>query len=269
MFKANWNVSVRVQDWKSKNHPGYTYRITDKNQVFSNYYFQATNPKAMSRNLLTISLLLFVPGFLVAKNRESLINGIKAPMFHAPDDVSYLGINNFQYRLNSDLPNSEHVGFSTNSDACHFSSRRCLSNSDRFGLEKGPWRRGPSNDVMNIVSVMVGTSRQLFGISHERLYSPNFGLEASLRILGIAFGIAAGANVYLPAIEPGKLAFRAGLNYGMMAYLFGYEENFAQIPIGITYLTRNNLVLGVDAGPLWTNQGGIKLGLSVKIGKAF
>ena len=224
----------------------------------------------MSRNLLTTFLFLFVPGFLIAKNSESLTNSIKMPMFHVPEDVSYLGTNNFQYRLNSDLPNSEHVGFSTNSDACHFSSRRCLSNSDRFGLEKGPWRRGPSNDVTHFVSVMVGNSRQIFGISHERLFSPNFGLEGSLRILGIAaFGIAAGANVYLPAIEPGKLAFRAGLTYGRMAYLFGGEENFVHIPIGITYLTRNNFVLGVDAGPLWTNQGGIKLGLSVKIGKAF
>ena len=223
----------------------------------------------MSRNLLTTFLFLFVPGFLVAKNRESLINGIKSPLYHAPEDVSYLGTNNFQYRLNSDLPNSEHVGFSTNSDACHFSSRRCLSNSDRFGLEKGPWRRGPSNDVTHIVSVMVGNSRQIFGISYEQLYSPNFGLEGSIRILGIAFGIAVGANVYLPAIEPGKLAFRAGLNYGRMAYLFGYEEIFVHIPIGITYLTQNNFVLGVDAGPLWTKYDGIKLGLSVKIGKAF
>jgi hypothetical protein len=238
--------------------------------VTSNYYFQATNPKAMSRNLLTIFLVLFVPGFLLAKNRESITNGIKTPMFHVPEDASYLGTNNFQYRLNSDIPYSEHLGFSTNSDACHFSSTLCLSNSDRFGLEKGPWRRGPSNDVTRIVSGMVGTLRQIYGISYEELYSPNFGLEGSLRILGIAaFGIAAGANVYLPAIEPGKLAFRAGLTYGRMAYLFGGEENFVHIPIGITYLTRNNFVLGVDAGPHWTNFDGIKLGLSVKTGKAF
>jgi hypothetical protein len=54
-----------------------------------------------------------------------------------------------------------------------------------------------------------------------------------------------------------------------MAYLFGGEENFVHIPIGITYLTRNNFVLGVDAGPHWTNFDGIKLGLSVKTGKAF
>ena len=223
----------------------------------------------MSRNLLTIFLVLFVPGFLIAKNRESFTNGIKAPMFQVQENASNFGKNNFQYPLNSGLPYSEHVGFSTNPHASNFSTKGGLSKSDRFGLEKGPWRRGPSNDVTHIVSVMVGNSRQIFGISYEQLYSPNFGLEGSIRILGIAFGIAVGANVYLPAIEPGKLAFRAGLNYGRMAYLFGYEEIFVHIPIGITYLTQNNFVLGVDAGPLWTKYDGIKLGLSVKIGKAF
>ena len=229
----------------------------------------------MSRNLLTTFLFLFVPGFLVAKNRESLINGIKAPMFHAPDDVSYLGINNFQYRLNSDLPNSEHVGFSTNSDACHFSSRRCLSNSDRFGLEMETWRRWPANDVTFIVSGRVGTlfwpARDRFnstweftGASFEWLPSPNFSLEASIKL----FGAAAGVNVYFPAVEPGKLAFRAGLIYGAMYYWAG-SETFTHIPIGITYFTRNNFVLGVDIGPFLKEYYGSGVGPSVKIGRAF
>jgi len=117
---------------------------------------------------------------------------------------------------------------------------------------------------------MVGTLRQIYGISYEELYSPNFGLEGSLRILGIAaFGIAAGANVYLPAIEPGKLAFRAGLTYGRMAYLFGGEENVVHIPIGITYFTRNNFVLGVDIGPFLKESYGSGVGPSIKIGRAF
>ena len=229
----------------------------------------------MSKFKLTIFLVLFVPGFLVAKNRESLTNGIKTPMYHAPDDASYLGKNNFQYRLNSGLPYSEHVGFSTNSDACHFSSRRCLSNSDRFGLEKGPWRRGPSNDVTFIVSGRVGTlfwpaldrfnsTWEFTGASFEWLPSPNFSLEASIKL----FGAAAGVNVYFPAVEPGKLAFRAGLIYGAMYYWAG-SETFTHIPIGITYLTRNNFVLGVDIGPFLKEYNGSGVGPSVKIGRAF
>jgi len=197
------------------------------------------------------------------------------PMFHVPEDASYLVTNNFQYRLNSDLPNSEHVGFSTNSDACHFSSRRCLSNSDRFGLEMETWRRWPANDVTFIVSGRVGTlfwpARDRFnstweftGASFEWLPSPNFSLEASIKL----FGAAAGVNVYFPAVEPGKLAFRAGLIYGAMYYWAG-SETFTHIPIGITYFTRNNFVLGVDIGPFLKEYYGSGVGPSVKIGRAF
>jgi len=218
----------------------------------------------MSRNLLTIFLILFVPGFLIAKNRESLTNGIKTPMFHVPEDASYLGTNNFQYRLNSDIPYSEHLGFSTNSDACHFSSTLCLSNSDRFGLATETWRRWPSNDVTFIVSGRVGTSHEFWGINYEWLPSPNFSLEASIKL----FGAAAGVNVYFPAVEPGKLAFRAGLIYGAMYYWAG-SETFTHIPIGITYFTRNNFVLGVDIGPFLKEYYGSGVGPSVKIGRAF
>ena len=230
----------------------------------------------MSRNLLTIFLVLFVPGFLVAKNRESLTNRIKTTMFHAPEDVSNFGKYNFQYPLNSGLLFSEHVGFSTNPHASNFSTKGGLSNSDRFGLEMETWRRWPANDVTFIVSGRVGTlfwpaldrfnsTWEFSGASFEWLPSPNFSLEASIKL----FGAAAGVNVYFPAVEPGKLAFRAGLIYGAMYYWAG-SETFTHIPIGITYLTRNNFVLGVDIGPfLKDGYYGSGVGPSVKIGRAF
>ena len=229
----------------------------------------------MSRNLIVISLLLFVPGFLVAKNRESLTNGIKAPMFQVPEDASNFGKNNFQYCHNLDLTYSEHLGFSTNPHARIFSTKGGLSKSDRFGLEMETWRRWPANDVTFIVSGRVGTlfwpvrdrfnsTWEFTGASFEWLPSPNFSLEASIRL----FGAAAGANVYFPAVEPGKLAFRAGLTYGVMYYWAG-SETFTHIPIGITYLTRNNFVLGVDIGPFLKEYYGSGVGPSVKVGKAF
>jgi hypothetical protein len=229
----------------------------------------------MSRNLIIISLLLFVPGFLVAKNRESLTNGIKAPMFHVSEDASYLGKNNFQYPLNSGLPYSEHVGFSANPHARNFSTKGGLSKSDRFERAMETWRRWPANDVTFIVSGRVGTlfwpdrdrfnsTLEFTGASFEWLPSPNFSLEASIKL----FGAAAGVNVYFPAVEPGKLAFRAGLIYGAMYYWAG-SETFTHIPIGITYLTRNNFVLGVDIGPFLKEYYGSGVGPSVKIGRAF
>lgn len=204
----------------------------------------------MSRNLLTIFLVLFAPVFLVAKNRESLTNRIGTQMFRAPDDAFNFGKNSFQNRLNSDLLNSEHVGFSTNPHASNFSMET--------------WRRWPANDVTSIVSGRVGTSYEFWGISYEWLPSPNFSLEASIRF----FGAAAGANIYFPAVEPGKMAFRAGLTYGGMYYWAG-SETFVHIPIGITYITRKKFVLGVDVGPLLKKYDGNEGGLSVKIGRAF
>jgi hypothetical protein len=218
----------------------------------------------MSRNLLTIFLILFVPGFLIAKNRESLTNKIGTEMFRAPDDAFNFGKNNFQNRLISDLLNSEQVDFSTNPHAVNFSTKGGLSKSDRFGLATETWRRWPSNDVTFIVSGRVGTSHEFWGINYEWLPSPNFSLEASIRF----FGAAAGVNVYFPAVEPGKLAFRAGLIYGAMYYWAG-SETFTHIPIGITYLTRNNFVLGVDIGPFLKEYYGSGVGPSVKIGRAF
>ncbi len=218
----------------------------------------------MSRNLLTTFLLLFVPGFLIAKNRESLTNKIGTEMFRAPDDAFNFGKNNFQNRLISGLPYSEHLDFSTNPHAVNFSTKGGLSKSDRFGLATETWRRWPANDVTSIVSGRVGTSHEFWGINYEWLPSPNFSLEASIRFLGAA----AGANVYFPAVESGKLAFRAGLSYGGMYYWAG-SETFVHIPIGITYLTRKNFVLGVDVGPLLKKYDGNEGGLSVKIGRAF
>jgi len=109
-------------------------------------------------------------------------------MFRAPDDAFNFGKNSFQNRLNSDLLNSEHVGFSTNPHASNFSTKGGLSKSDRFGLAMETWRRWPANDVTSIVSGRVGTSYEFLGTSYEWLPSPNFSLEASIRFFGAAAG---------------------------------------------------------------------------------
>ena len=220
----------------------------------------------MSRNLLTIFLILFVPSFLIAKNRESLTNGIKTPMFHAPEDVYNFGKYNFQYPLNSGLPYSEHLDFSTNPHAVNFSTKGGLSKSDRFGLATETWRRWPANDLRNIVSARAGFVFPLAGLAYERLLSPNLGLEATLGLIGAS----AGANLYLPAMKPGRLGFKTGFNYGLMIFPLVGVFTSAYVPIGINYLTRSNFVLSVDAGPqYWYSGGDYLFGFSVKVGRVF
>ena len=219
----------------------------------------------MSRNLLTIFLVLFVPGFLVAKNRESLTNRIKTPMFQVTEDVSNFGKYNFQYPLNSDLLFSESVSSTIDLNSSHFSFDHGLSKNKRFGKELETFWREQPTDLKNIISTKGGSIYFLLGGSYERLLSPNLGLEASIGL----FGASTGFNVYLPAIKPGKLAFKTGLTYGIMLELWSNEKSI-YVPFGVTYLTRSNFVLSVDASPIgsgyWGDGDG---GLTVKIGRAF
>ena len=103
------------------------------------------------------------------------------------------------------------------------------------------------------------------GGSYERLLSPNLGLEASIGL----FGASTGVNVYLPAIKPGKLAFKTGLTYGIMIGFWSNETSI-YVPFGISYLSRSNFVLSVDASPIGYGYLGENEGaFTVKIGKAF
>lgn len=219
----------------------------------------------MSRNLLTIFLVLFVPGFLVAKNRKSLTNGIKAPILHAPEDASNFGKNNFLYPLNSDLLFSESVSSSIDLNSSYFSLDHGLSKNTRFGKELETFWREQPTDLKNIFSAKGGFIYFLGGISYERLLSPNLGLEASIGLLGASTGV----NVYLPAIKPRKLAFKTGLTYGIMIEWWSNEKSI-YVPFGITYLSRNNFVLSVDASPIGYGYLGENEGaFTVKIGRAF
>jgi hypothetical protein len=186
------------------------------------------------------------------------------PIFHIPVGVSYFGTGNFQYSLNSGLF-YEHVSPGADPNATKFSPWLGLSLSKRFGEETGYSRSESATDLRNIVSARAGFVFPLAGLAYERLLSPNLGLEATLGLIGAS----AGANVYLPAIKPGKLAFKTGLTYGIMIELWSNEKSI-YVPFGVTYLTRSNFVLSVDASPIGSGYWGDGDGaLTVKIGRAF
>jgi hypothetical protein len=114
------------------------------------------------------------------------------------------------------------------------------------------------------MSLRLGTEAPLFGLNYERLLNPNLGLEASA-----LFGAFAGANVYYPSIQPGKIAFKLGVMHGAIWEFFGGFEATTYIPIGLSYFSNWRYVLSLDCGPLWGTYPNVTPGFSVKLGRAF
>ena len=129
-------------------------------------------------------------------------------------------------------------------------------------------------ELSNIMSssLRLGAEYPLLGLNYERLLNPNLGLEASIAM----FGAFAGANVYYPSFQPGKIAFKLGVMHGAIWEFYSGSEATTYIPIGlsyftnrISYLSNRSYVLSLDCGPLWVKYDNVAPGFSVKLGWAF
>ena len=125
-------------------------------------------------------------------------------------------------------------------------------------------------NIMSL-SLRLGAEYPLLGLNYERLLNPNLGLEASIAM----FGAFAGANVYYPSFQPGKIAFKLGVMHGAIWEFYGGLAT-TYIPIGLSYFTNRisflsnkSFVLSLDCGPLWVKYGYVAPGFSVKLGWAF
>ncbi|MGA1666921.1 MAG: hypothetical protein ACO39U_08070 [Bacteroidia bacterium] len=122
-------------------------------------------------------------------------------------------------------------------------------------------------ELSNIMSssLRLGAEYPLIGLNYERLLNPNLGLEASIAM----FGAFAGANVYYPSFQPGKIAFKLGVMHGAIWEFYGGFEATTYIPIGLSYFSNWRYVLSLDCGPLWVKYDNVAPGFSVKLGWAF
>jgi len=115
------------------------------------------------------------------------------------------------------------------------------------------------------MSLRLGTEVPFFGLNYERLLNPNLGLEASIAM----FGAFAGANVYYPSIQPGKIAFKLGVMHGAIWEFYTGFEATTYIPIGLSYFSKWRYVLSLDCGPVWGKYTTYDPFFSVKLGRAF
>jgi hypothetical protein len=192
------------------------------------------------------------------------------PMVYVPFGFSYLGKKDFQYSANVGVLYSEYV-YSAFPNS-HFNPWFGISIGKRFSREVLQ-KNGDGNDVMprndvektdlrNVFSGKIGGwSSPIIAINYERLIGPYFGLEFAVGLIGVS----AGGNVYYPAIRPSKLSLKTGVRVG--SGLSGLSfENYVYVPIGFNYMSKSNVVLGLDIGP---DYGSNEIGASLKIGIAF
>ena len=122
-------------------------------------------------------------------------------------------------------------------------------------------------EVKNILGLQIGLTDPTIGMSYERLFSPNFGAEFTIGLIGVSIG----PKLYLPSLSSGKVNFHTGIIVGAGFFAEGY---FGYLPIGISRITKSKWMLSFDIGPHTGNDfsnidSKVAPGARLKIGKAF
>ena len=118
----------------------------------------------------------------------------------------------------------------------------------------------------NIISARIGFLFPFIGFNYERLITPKIGIETSVGFLGASLG----ANLYFTGVKSKKLSFKTGIMHGLSINFFDGIEMMTYFPVGINYLSKRNMILGLDGGlQYWYSGNEILPGFSFKLGQAF
>lgn len=210
------------------------------------FNFYITNPQYHRLNLYT--------GLFASINFDGY------GMFYFPVGVTYFGKKNFQYSVDVGVLSAENV--SMFEDGTNPSPWFGLKVGYSFGDDVETVKQIEKTTKKNIISVQLSATDVLAGVIYERLITPFLGLEAGLGFLGASVG----ARVYFPSIRAEKLGFHLGLSQSV-----GYFGNHTYFPVGINWLSQNNFMLSLDAGPQLINDdnNSIMPSFSFRVGKAF
>lgn len=105
-----------------------------------------------------------------------------------------------------------------------------------------------SDDIKkNSISINIAGSTPALGVTYERIVSNKILIEVGLGIPSVGLGI----KVYPFNFTNQKLMFHTGISTLLIAMggdLY-YRSFITYIPIGISYFFKNDVHIGVDAGP--------------------
>lgn len=156
-----------------------------------------------------------------------------------------------------------------------------LADAQRFGYENGQapiwmtakigYRMGytteqsKSPDVTarkQLLSGRIGLVNPILGVTYEYLIAPWISAACSFGILGSSIG----ANVYYPALRPGRVSMNVGINAGLNLYPLEYTY---YVPVGLTYLSKKQWFMGLDVGPQQFEVFELPFGVSARLGWNF
>lgn len=119
--------------------------------------------------------------------------------------------------------------------------------------------------VKSVLGLQAGIAEPLLGLFYERLFSSKLSGEVALGLIGVSIG----PKVYFSSVRAEKVNVYMGLIGGA-----GYfsEGPYGYLPIGISRLGKNNIMVSFDVGPHTGNvynEGAVGPAARFKVGKAF
>ena len=210
-----------------------------------NYYL--TNPRQRRLNFYT--------------GVSGMVNYDAFPMLYIPVGASYFGKKKFQYSADIGVMFAENV---SPFPSFWFGAKVGY----RFGKDINELKTETATDKKNIISGNLGFTDILVGVVYERLISPSFSAEVGLGLLGATIG----AKYYFLPVASNRVSLFTGVSESIgVVPLIGSTGLKTYVPLGISYLAKNNIRYGFDAGPQFWHQDNseILLGLNFRIGYAF
>lgn len=189
--------------------------------------------------------------------------GSSGRALYLPLGIQYWGAHNFNYTLMLGpawLENPAFFSYAPNQVPVFLGANVGY----RFGydVEEAKWPE--TTYYKRLVSGRVGLVNPFLGMVYEYLLTPFLAAEFAVGISGVTIG----ANVYYPALRPGRVSMKVGANTGVFWGIF-FTERTQQLPIGMTYLARNRWLLGVEVGPQRFDDFELPFGISARIGRNF
>jgi len=122
----------------------------------------------------------------------------------------------------------------------------------------------------NYISISLGSTTPVIGITYERILAGFLGIEAGAGL----FSGGAGIKLYPFKLKKEDVSFHLGASHYIFAFPMIGADWKTYVPLGFDYISSNHIRYSIDAGPVfsWDNDyssNELMPGINFRVGKAF